>query len=80
MQQAFENCLIYEVVFADMQVALDAADPNSAQVDVRSTHNCTPTSGGRQTNASHHDVFSLKKIGDAWLIAGSARGSAGGPQ
>jgi serine/threonine-protein kinase len=80
MQQAFENCLIYEVVFADMQVALDAADPNSAQVDVRSTHNCTPTSGGRQTNASHHDVFSLKKIGDAWLIAGSAPGSAGGPQ
>jgi ketosteroid isomerase-like protein len=80
MQQAFENCLIYEVVFADMRVALNAADPNSAQVDVRSTHNCTPTSGGRQTNASHHDVFSLKKIGDAWLIAGSAPVSAGGPQ
>ena len=80
MQQAFENCLVYEVVFADMRVALDAADPNSAQVDVRSTHNCTPTSGGRQTNASHHDVFSLKKIGDAWLIAGSAPVSAGRPQ
>jgi hypothetical protein len=80
MQQAFEDCLVYEVVFADMQVALDAADPNSAQVDVRSTHNCTPTSGGRQTNASHHDMFSLKRIGDAWLIAGSAPVSARRPQ
>jgi serine/threonine-protein kinase len=80
MQQAFENCLVYEVVFADMQVALDAADPSTAQVDVRSTHNCTPTSGGRQTNVSHHDLFSLKKIGDEWLIAGSAPASAGGPQ
>ena len=80
MQQAFENCLVYEVVFAGMQVALDTADPNSAQVDVRSTHNCTPTSGGRQTNTSYHDVFSLKKIGDEWLIAGSAPVSAGGPQ
>jgi serine/threonine protein kinase/ketosteroid isomerase-like protein len=80
MQQAFENCLIYEVVFADMQVALDAADPNSAQVEVRSTHNCTPTSGGRQTDTSHHDVFALKKIGDEWLITGSAPVSAGGPQ
>ena len=80
MQQAFANCLVYEVVFADMQVALDAADPNSAQVDVRSTHTCTPTSGGRQTNASHHDVFSLKKTGDAWLIAGAAPVSAGRPQ
>jgi ketosteroid isomerase-like protein len=80
MQQAFADCLVYEVVFADMQVALDPADPNSAQVDVRSTHTCTPTSGGRQTNTSHHDVFSLKKIGDEWLIAGSAPVSAGGPQ
>jgi ketosteroid isomerase-like protein len=80
MQQAFTNCLVYEVVFSDLQVTLDAANPNSAQVDVRSMHQCTPNSGGRQTNASHHDVFSLKKIGDEWVITGAAPVSAGGPQ
>jgi serine/threonine protein kinase len=80
MQQAFTNCLVYEVTFADMRVALDAADPNSAEVDVRSTYNCTPTSGGRQTETSRHEVFALKKIGDEWLIAGAAPVSAGRPQ
>ncbi len=80
MEQAFTNCLVYEVTFADMHVALDAADPNSAEVDVRSTYNCTPTSGGRQTETSHHEVFALKKIGNEWLIAGAAPVSAGRPQ
>ena len=80
MEQAFTNCLVYEVTFADMKVALDAADPNRAEVDVRSTYNCTPTSGGRQTETSRHDVFSLKKIGDEWLIAGAAPVSASRPQ
>jgi serine/threonine-protein kinase len=80
MEQAFANCLVYEVTFADMHVALDAADPNSAEVDVRSTYNCTPTSGGRQTETSHHEVFALKKIGDEWLIAGATPVSAGRPQ
>jgi eukaryotic-like serine/threonine-protein kinase len=80
MEQAFTNCLVYEVTFADMHVALDAADPNSAEVDVRSTYNCTPTSGGRQTESSRHEVFALKKIGDEWLIAGAAPVSAGRPQ
>lgn len=80
MEQAFTNCLVYEVTFADMHVALDAVDPNSAEVDVRSTYNCTPTSGGRQTETSRHEVFALKKIGDEWLIAGAAPVSAGRPQ
>ena len=79
MEQAFTNCLVYEVTFADMHVALDAADPNSAEVDVRSTYNCTPTSGGRQTETSHHEVFALKKIGDEWRIASAAPVSAGRP-
>ena len=80
MEQAFATCLVYEVTFADMHVALDASDPNSAQVDVRSTYNCTPTSGGRQTETSRHEAFALKKIGDEWLIAGAAPVSAGRPQ
>jgi len=79
MEQAFTNCLVYEVTFADMKVAL-AADPNSAEVDVLSTYNCTPTSGGRQSETSRHEVFSLKKIGDDWLISGAVPVSAGRPQ
>jgi eukaryotic-like serine/threonine-protein kinase len=80
MEQAFTDCLVYEVQFGNMDVAFDAADPSNATVDVRSTHTCTPNSGGRQTNASHHEVYSLKKAGDAWLIAAAAPVSAGGPQ
>jgi hypothetical protein len=80
MQQAFTDCLVYEVQFENLEVAFDAADPNNATVEVRSTHTCTPNSGGRQTNASHHEVFSLKKMGDAWLIAGATPVSAGRPQ
>jgi hypothetical protein len=80
MEQAFTNCLVYEVQFGNMQVAYDAADPDNAQVDVRSMHICTPASGGRQINTTRHDVFSLKRMGDQWLSAGSAPVSAGGPQ
>jgi serine/threonine-protein kinase len=78
MQQTFSNCLVYEVTFADMQVAL-AADTARAEVDVRSTHTCTPNSGGRQTSTSHHEVYSLKKSGDTWVIDSAAPVSAGRP-
>ena len=79
MEQAFTNCLVYEVTFADMKVTLDTTTPPGASVDVQSRHECTPNSG-RQTTASHHDVFSLKKIGDEWLISSAAPVSAGRPQ
>ena len=72
MQQAFTTCLVYEVTFDELSVALDADDPHSAVVDVRSTHTCTPNSGGRQTITSRQDMFSLKKIADDWFIAASA--------
>jgi hypothetical protein len=80
MEQTFTNCLVYEVQFGNIDVGFDASDPNNATVEVRSTHTCTPNSGGRQTNASHHDMFSLKKMGDTWLIASAAPVSASGPQ
>jgi hypothetical protein len=80
MEQAFTECLVYEVQFGNIDVAFDATDPNAATVDVRSTHTCTPNSGGRQTVTSHDEVYSLKKVGDTWLIAGAAPVSAGGPQ
>ena len=68
MQRSFDDCLVYEVTFADMQVEMNLTDATQAQVDVRSTHTCTPNSGGRQTIAGQHDLFSLRKSGDDWRI------------
>ena len=68
MQRSFDDCLVYEVTFADMQVDMSPTDATQAQVDVRSTHTCTPNSGGRQTIAEQHDLFSLSKSGDDWRI------------
>ena len=68
MQRSFSDCLVYEVTFADMRVELEPTDATQAQVDVRSTHICTPNSGGRQITTGQHDVFTLRKSGDGWRI------------
>jgi len=70
MQKAFKNCLLYEVVFADMAVTLTSSDNAHAEVDVRSTHTCTPQSGGYQTTSIQHEVFTLEKKGESWLMSG----------
>lgn len=77
MRRAFSNCLVYEVTFADTQIAMDTTDATLAQVDVRSTHTCTPNSGGRQTTTEQRDVFTLRKNGDAWRIDSAARAPTG---
>ena len=79
MEQAFTNCLVYEVTFEDMKVMLDTTAPSTASVDVQSLHECTPNSG-RQTTAAHHDVFALKKIGEEWLISSATPVSASRPK
>ncbi|MDA1184058.1 MAG: serine/threonine-protein kinase [Acidobacteria bacterium] len=68
MQRAFDDCLVYEVVFTDMQIELNPTEAEVAQVDLRSAHTCTPSSGARQTTSEHHELFALRKGGDAWLI------------
>jgi serine/threonine-protein kinase len=73
MQRSFTNCLVYEVTFADMQVEMNPADATLAQVDVRSTHTCTPNSGGRQTTTVQRDVYTLRKSGDTWRIDSAVR-------
>jgi eukaryotic-like serine/threonine-protein kinase len=78
MQQAFANCLVYEVTFAAVQVTLDPEDPTRASVDVQSTHTCTPNSGGRQSETSRSERFSLRKNGEAWLIDTAAPVSTSG--
>jgi ketosteroid isomerase-like protein len=72
MQRAFDDCLVYEVTFADMQVEVNLSDASLAQVDVSSTHVCTPNSGGRQTTTTQHDLFTLRKNGNEWRIDGVA--------
>ena len=73
MQRSFDDCLVYEVSFADMQVEMDPTDAALAQVDVSSTHTCTPNSGGRQTTTAQSDVFTLRKSGDEWRIDSAVR-------
>lgn len=73
MQRSFDDCLLYEVTFADMQVEMNPTDATLAQVDVRSTHTCTPDSGGRQITTAQRDVFILRKSGDTWRIDSAVR-------
>ena len=70
MQRSFDNCIVYEVTFDQMNVALAQADAAMAEADVRSTHTCTPQSGGRQTTAMQHEVYRLRKNGDGWVLSG----------
>ena len=77
MQRSFNNCLVYEVTFADMQVEMNPANATLAQVDVRSTHTCTPNSEGQQTTTAQRDIFTLRKSGDTWRIDSAVRPPSG---
>ncbi len=70
MQRSFDNCIVYEVTFDQMNVALAQADAAVAEADVRSAHTCTPQSGGRQTTAMQHEVYRLRKNGEGWVLSG----------
>jgi len=69
MQRTFKECLVSEVRFEGMQVQL-APEETRADVTLRSTHTCTPQSGGRQTTSTQDEAFMLRKNGDAWVIDG----------
>lgn len=75
MQRSFNDCLVYEVTFSEMQVEVNPADATLAQADVRSLHTCTPNAGGRQSTTGQRDVFTLKKSGDTWRIDSAVRGA-----
>jgi hypothetical protein len=70
MARTFADCLVYEVIFDEVTLVLTSADSAVAQADVRSTHTCTPQSTGPQKYAVHHDVYTLGKHGDNWVIDG----------
>ena len=68
MRRTFNTCLVYEVMYDGVRVSMDANDSTLATADVRSSHTCTPKSGGRETTTDRHDILSLRKVGDAWLV------------
>lgn len=70
MQRTFKSCLVYEVIFDGVQVQLAAGSESQAEVTLRSTHTCTPQSGGRQTTTTQGETFTLRKDGEAWVING----------
>jgi len=76
MERTFDNCIVYEVTFDQMDVALTPADASVAKADVRSTHTCTPQSGGRETKATQHEVYTLRKSGERWVLNGVTRAPA----
>jgi hypothetical protein len=68
MARTFADCLVYEVIFDEVALVLTSADSAVAEADVRSTHTCTPQSTGPQKSTVHHDVYTLGKHGDTWVI------------
>jgi ketosteroid isomerase-like protein len=70
MQRTFKGCLVYEVVFDGVQVQLAAQSEAQAEVALRSTHTCTPQSGGPQTTSAQNETYTLRKTGEAWVIDG----------
>jgi len=72
MQRTFDTCLVYEVKYDGVRVRIDPNDDTRATADIRSSHTCTPKSGGRETTTDKHDVLSLRKVGDAWLVDDTA--------
>jgi ketosteroid isomerase-like protein len=70
MERTFKDCLVYEVVHDGVKVQLAAGSETQAEVALRSTHTCTPQSGGPQTTNTREETYTLQKNGDAWVING----------
>jgi hypothetical protein len=77
MQRTFDSCLVYDVAFDGVQVQVAADSETQAEITLRSTHTCTPQSGGQQTTTTRDETFTLRKDGDAWVING-VKSFAGG--
>jgi hypothetical protein len=71
MRRTFARCLVYEVIYDGVRVEMDSSDDTLARAEVRSSHTCTPKSGGRETTTDQHDVLSLRKNGSAWFVNNS---------
>ena len=80
MQYMFDSCLVYEVIFDGVQVRLSNDKETQAEVTLRSTHTCTPQSGGRQTTTTQDETFTLGKDGDGWVISGVKSSTRGRKQ
>ena len=67
MEREFNRCLLYEVMFSDMQVTLNP-EATEAEVNVQSAYTCTPNSNERQRSATRDQAFTLQRQGEEWLI------------
>jgi hypothetical protein len=72
MRRTFDACLVYEVTYDGVRVTLDPDDDTFATADIRSSHTCTPKSGGREMTTDRHDVLSLRKDGQRWVVERTA--------
>jgi hypothetical protein len=78
MQRTFASCLVYEVTFDQVRVQVNPDDDARAEVALRSTHTCTPQSGGRQTTTAQEETFTVRKSGEMWVISGVTSSRRGG--
>ena len=73
LEKAFKdsskNCRSYEVLQGDPAIFVTGPEASVAQVTVQSSYSCTPTTGQRDQVASMRDVFEMKKVNGAWVIA-----------
>ena len=70
MQRTFDRCIVYDVSFDQLNISLVAGRADVAEVDVSSTHDCTPDSGAKQTTAMRREVYTLRKSGEVWVVNG----------
>jgi ketosteroid isomerase-like protein len=68
MRRTFDTCLVYEVTYDGIRDTMDPNDDTLATADIRSSHTCTPKSGGREMTTDEHDVLSLRKDGQRWVV------------
>jgi hypothetical protein len=68
-KESSKNCRSYEVLQGEPAIFVTGAEASVAQVTVQSSYSCTPTTGQRDQVASMRDVFEMKKVNGAWVIA-----------
>lgn len=67
LERNFRNCRSYDVAFANLKPSF-GDDETQATVTVSTTYVCTPKTGQPPAADAVQDVFTLRKIGESWII------------
>jgi hypothetical protein len=62
------DCGAVDFTYLNPQFGLNADDPTSATVTMRTTFTCQPRTGQRAQIVAGQQVFILRKAGDTWLV------------